>query len=313
MNVWNGIEALPSGLPAAVASFGNCDGVHLGHQEILRRAVGEARRHGAPSLLVSFDPHPLAVVAPMRMPRLLQTRRQKLDALADTGLAGVLFVAFTRKLAALDGEAFFRDLVLPRLALRSVYVGDGFRFGRDRSGDGALLEAIGAQAGFAVHRVPAVVLDGEPISSSAVRAMVLAGDVELAARMLGRPYEVSGEIVRGDGRGRELRYPTANLRVENEIVPRAGVYVTESVVLATRHPSVTNVGVRPTFGGTMQTVETHLMDFDAELYGERADVRFLARLRDEMRFPSAVELSDQIGRDLAAATAYFENRPLVRQ
>jgi len=313
MNVWNGIDALPANLPAIVASIGKCDGVHLGHQEILRRTVAEAQRHGAPSVLVSFDPHPLAVVAPSRLPRLLQTRRQKLDHLADTGLSDLLILDFTPALAALDGEAFFFEVLLPRVRIRSVYVGENFRFGHNRAGDGSLLETIGARAGFAVQRVPAVRVDDAPISSSAVRVAVEAGDVERAARMLGRPYAVAGEVVRGDGRGRAMSYPTANLRVENEIVPRVGVYVTEAIVLASRRPSVTNVGVRPTFGGNVLTVETHLLDFDADLYGERVELRFLARLRDEMRFPSAVELGDQIGRDLAAATAYFEHRPLTRR
>jgi len=311
MNVWNGIEALPADLHAVVASIGKCDGVHRGHQEILRLAVAEARRQSTRSLLVSFDPHPTAVVAPERMPRLLQTRRQKLDALAGTGLSDLLILAFTRELAALDGEAFFFDVLLRRLPLASVYVGENFRFGRDRTGDGDLLERIGARAGFAVHRVPPVVVDHTPISSSAIREAVLAGDVDLAGRMLGRPYAVHGEIVRGASRGRGIGYPTANLAVENEIVPRPGVYVTETVVLAARHPSVTNVGVRPTFGAGGIGVETHLIEFEADLYGERAEVRFLARLRDEMRFSSAGELSDQIGRDLAAAVAYFDHRPLT--
>jgi len=313
MNVWNGIESLPADLAPVVASIGKCDGVHRGHQEILRRAVAQARRLRAPSLLISFDPHPTAVVAPERMPRLLQTRRQKLDALGDAGLSDLLILAFTRELAALDGEAFFFELLLRRLSLESVYVGESFRFGRDRAGDGDLLERIGKRAGFAVERVPPVVVDGTPISSSAIRTAILAGDVDLAGRMLGRPYAVLGEIVRGASRGRGIGYPTANLAVENEIVPHPGVYVTETVVLAARHPSVTNVGVRPTFGADSVTVETHLMEFEADLYGERAEVRFLARLRDEMRFASATELGDQIGRDLAAAIAYFDHRPLARR
>ena len=311
MNVWNGIDALPSDYPPVVLSVGKCDGVHVGHREILRRAVAEGRRLACPSLLATFDPHPAAVVAPARMPRLLQTRRQKLDALGDCGLTDLLILAFTPELAALDGESFFFDVLLRRLTLRAVYVGDNFRFGRDRTGDGDLLAQIGRTAGFAVHRVPPVVVDGEAVSSSAIRDALVAGDVERATRMLGRPYEAAGEIVRGASRGRALGYPTANLAVENEIVPKPGVYVTETVVLASRVPSVTNVGTRPTFGASGVSVETHLIEYAADLYGERACVRFLARLRDEMRFANPVELSDQIGRDLAAAVAYFDNRPLV--
>lgn len=312
MKVWNGIEAVPADLPPVVASIGKCDGVHRGHQEILRRAVAEARERGARSLLVSFDPHPTAVLAPERMPRLLQTKRQKLDALADTGLTDLLILRFTRELAALDGEAFFDDVLLARLRLASVYVGENFRFGRGRTGDSAMLERIGARAGFAVHRVPPVLLDGVPISSSAIRAAIAEGDVERAECMLGRPYTVLGEIVRGMSRGRRIGFPTANLAVENEILPRPGVYVTETAVLAARHPSVTNVGVRPTFGDDRFAVESHLIEFEGDLYGVRAELAFLARLRDEQRFASVSELQDQIGRDLAAATAYFDHRPLVR-
>jgi riboflavin kinase / FMN adenylyltransferase len=313
MNVWNGIELIPADFPPVVASIGKCDGVHRGHQEILRRTVAEARSQRVSSLLISFDPHPTAILAPERMPRLLQTKRQKLDALADTGLSDLLFLAFTPELAALDGQAFFSEVLLRRLRLMSVYVGEGFRFGRDRSGDAALLERIGARAGFGVHHVPPVLVDGVPISSSAIRTAIVQGDVELADRMLGRPYAIRGEIVRGASRGRRIGFPTANLAVENEIVPRPGVYVTEAIVLAARHPSVTNVGVRPTFGSDGLAVESHLIGFDAEVYGEHAELRFLARLRDELRFASVAELQDQIGRDLAAATAYFDNRPLVRR
>lgn len=170
-----------------------------------------------------------------------------------------------------------------------------------------LLSEIGEREGFAVHGVPPVVLDGEMISSSVIRTAIEQGDPELAQRMLGRPYEVTGEVVEGSGRGRGLQFPTANLLVENELLPRAGVYVTETVALASRHPSVTNVGVRPTFGGRVLTVETHLLEFDDDLYTERVEVRFLARVRDEMRFDSAMELADQIARDRAAALSYFQH------
>jgi riboflavin kinase/FMN adenylyltransferase len=307
MNIWNGMESLPDDMPPVVASIGKCDGVHLGHQEIMRRVAAEAQHRALPALLISFDPHPTAVVAPDRLPRLIQTRRQKLEHLEQTGLTDFLILEFDQALASLSGERFFVDVLLPRLRFSALFVGENFRFGRDRGGDVSLLHEIGEREGFEVHGVEPVVLDGEIVSSSAIRGAVESGDLERAARMLGRPFALSGEVVEGTGRGRELQCPTANLLVETELLPRSGVYVTETVALASRHPSVTNVGVRPTFSGRELTVESHLLDFDDDLYTERVEVRFLARVRDEMRFESPMELADQIARDRAAALSYFQN------
>jgi riboflavin kinase/FMN adenylyltransferase len=310
VRIWNGIGALPAGREPVVASIGNYDGVHLGHQEILRRVVADARRRRVDALLVTFDPHPVAVLAPERSPRLLQTRRQKIDSLERTGLTDLLILDFDSVLAALDGEAFFERVLLERVRFAAIHVGESFRFGRGRTGDVELLRRIGERHGFEVHGVPTFRIGGEPVSSSAIRAALDAGEVERARRMLSRPYAVAGEVVPGDGRGRGLQCPTANLDLENSLVPRAGVYVTESVVLASRIPSVTNVGTRPTFGGQRLTVETHLLGFDENLYHERLELHFLARLRDERRFPDASALADQIARDRAAAEAFFQNRPL---
>jgi riboflavin kinase/FMN adenylyltransferase len=307
MNIWNGMESLPDEMSPVVASIGKCDGVHLGHQEIMRRVADEARRQQLPALLISFDPHPTAIVAPDRLPRLIQTRRQKLDCLELTGLTDFLILEFDEALAALDGNQFFTEVLLPKLRFAALFVGENFRFGRDRSGDLALLRELGESEGFEVYGVEPVLLEGEIVSSSAIRRAVEAGNVELAARMLGRPFGLSGEVVEGTGRGRELQFPTANLQVETELLPRSGVYVTETVALASRHPSITNVGIRPTFSGRELTVESHLLEFDDDLYTERVEVRFLARVRDEMKFENPVDLADQIARDRAAALSYFQN------
>ncbi|HKQ59765.1 MAG TPA: bifunctional riboflavin kinase/FAD synthetase [Candidatus Polarisedimenticolaceae bacterium] len=306
MRVWNSIEDFGAQPGSAVATIGNFDGVHLGHQAILARVVAAAAsdRH---ALLITFDPHPLAVVAPERRPKQLQTRRQKLDALEARGLSDVLIVPFTPAVAALSGERFFEELLGPHVRLTALYVGEDFRFGRERQGDLELLRRLGGRRGFAAHVVPPVIVDGQPVSSSAIRAAALAGDVERARRLLGYPFTLAGEVVRGEGRGRTLQFPTANIAVENELVPRAGVYITETRVLAARWPSVTNVGFRPTFGGGRFSVEAHLLDFDGDLYREQAELSFLARLRDERRFPSAHELADQIARDRSAAESYFSN------
>ncbi len=306
MIVWNGIERYPEDAPASCATIGNYDGIHLGHQAILRAVVSSARARGCPSILVTFDPHPLSIVAPERQPRRLQTRRQKLDSLSEMGLDGVLILRFDAEMAAMTGRDFFTRVLGERVPLAAVHVGENFRFGHDRAGDVALLRRIGAETGFEVVGVRAVEVGGEIVSSSVIRRAVEEGDVERAQRMLGRPFALTGEVVRGEGRGRSLEFPTANLDVENELVPRRGVYVTEAVVLCARHASVTNVGFRPTFGGNDLIVESHLIDFDEDLVGERMEIRFLARLRDEMRFSGPSELVDQIARDRAAAIAFFQ-------
>jgi riboflavin kinase/FMN adenylyltransferase len=310
MTIWNGIARRPRGKRPVVASIGNYDGLHLGHQAILRKVVNHARACELPSMLITFEPHPVAVVAPERRPRLLQSRRQKLDQLEPLGLTELLILEFNKSLAKMNGEEFFERVLARHIEFAAIHVGENFRFGHERSGDVELLRRIGTQRGFDVSGMPAVEIDGESVSSSKIRRAVELGEVERARRMLGRCFSVAGEVIHGAGRGKELEFPTANVEIENEIVPRSGVYVTQTLALASRYESVTNVGIRPTFGGRELTVESHLFDFSDELYGERVEVCFLARVRDEMQFDSGVELADQIARDRAAAEAYFRNLPL---
>jgi riboflavin kinase/FMN adenylyltransferase len=310
MNIWNGIDSYPEGAPPAVGTIGNYDGVHLGHQAILERVTREAAARDAPSLLITFSPHPLSIVDPERKPKRLQNRGQKLESLRRTGLSDLLILGFTPALASLSGEEFFGRLIADRIPLASIHVGENFRFGRGREGDLELLRSIGESHGFEVRGVPPVRADGHVISSTAVRRALADGDVALARRMLGRPHVVAGEVVHGDGRGRLLDCPTANIEPDNEVLPRPGVYVSETRVIAGRFPSVTNVGLRPTFGGERVTVETHLLEVREDLYHEQIEVHFLERLRDEKRFDDATELADQIARDRAAAFAYFQNRSI---
>jgi riboflavin kinase/FMN adenylyltransferase len=303
--VWHGLERCPPGTRVALA-LGNFDGVHLGHQAVLERVLASARTQRVTAVLVTFDPHPAEVLAPERRPRLLQTKRQKLAALDEAGMDGVLVLPFDLALAALSAEEFL-DRLCRALSPVSIHVGVGFRFGRERGGDVALLRTVGARHGFAVEEVPAVEIDGARVSSSRIRELVLAGRVEVARHLLGRPYALEGRVVRGDGRGAALSFPTANLAMENELPPLRGVYVTETVAQALRWPSVTNVGVRPTFDGSRLTVESHLIDYEGDLYGERVEARFLARLREERRFADPTSLADQIARDRAAAVAWFQS------
>jgi len=310
MKVWNGIARFPDDQRKVVATIGNYDGVHLGHQAILRQVVNNARERNVESLLITFEPHPLSVVAPERTPQLVQTRSQRLISLEETGLDSVLLLEFDGEMAALDGEEFFTRVLDDCMNFAAIHVGSGFRFGHGRTGDADLLARIGRERGFDVLGVPAVEIEGHTVSSSLIRRSIGEGNVERARKLLGRPFALCGEVVRGEGRGRRLRFPTANLLVENALLPSPGVYVTETIASASRYPSVTNIGTRPTFGGRTLSVESHLIDFEDDLYGVRIEVRFLARIRDEMGFANATELGDQIARDRAAAESYFQNLQL---
>jgi len=303
--VWHGLERCPPGTRTALA-LGNFDGVHLGHQAVLRQVLASARARGVSAVLVTFEPHPAEVLAPQGRPRLLQTKRQKLASLEAEGMDAVLVLPFDLALAALSPEAFVERLS-SALSPVSVHVGTGFRFGRERRGDVTLLRALGVAHGFAVEEVAPVEMDGLRVSSSRIREAVLQGRVDLARHLLGRAYAVEGRVVRGEGRGAALSFPTANLSVENELPPLRGVYVTETLAAELRWPSVTNVGVRPTFDGSRLTVESHLIDYEGDLYGQRVEARFLARLRDERRFADATALAEQIARDRAAAVAWFQS------
>lgn len=305
MEIYHGLERVPDRMDAAVATIGNYDGIHLGHRAVLDTVRDDAKRVGGPSLVITFDPHPVAVVRPEAAPALLCTRRQKIDRLTELGLDAVLFLAFDEATAALDGREWLERELLPDLPLKAVHVGANFRFGRGRRGDLHLLRAVGADAGFEVVGHPAVEADGEPISSSRIRTAVREGRVADAARWLGRAFALDGTVVRGAGRGRELEFPTANLDVHNELLPARGVYVTETRALGRRWPSITNVGVRPTFDGRATVVETHCLDAEIDLYDERLEVAFLENLRAERRFPDAGALVAQIRADRDAALAWF--------
>jgi len=311
MKIWNGIDSYPDGGPPVVATIGNYDGVHLGHQAIVRSVVKNAKLEGHTSVLITFEPHPLSVVAPERHPRQIQTRRQKLESLESTELDAVLILPFDSELASLSGEEFFSRILCGPLRFSAIHVGSSFRFGHHRGGDVDLLRTIGKDKGFEVVGVAPVMVGDGVVSSSTIRKLVEDGEVGAAGEMLGRPFGVVGEVVEGDGRGRAMRFPTANVDTENDLLPRRGVYITETIALATRHPSVSNVGTRPTFDGGSVVVETHLLSYEGDLYGQRIEVRFLERLRDERRFSGPEELADQIARDRAAAEGYFQNLPLA--
>lgn len=287
-----------------VATIGTFDGLHRGHQEIMRQLGELARARNGLSTVITFHPHPLRVIAPERAPRLLLTGQQKLDRLEELGVEAVVVLPFDRQLAAMPAEAFARDLLGDALGVREILVGPDFRFGRGRAGDPDLLARIGEQAGFRARALEPVVDGDERISASRIRRELERGHVAEAARLLGRPFSLVGTVVHGEGRGRQVLLPTANLAPENEFLPERGVYVTRTRHAARTLHGLTNLGIRPTFGEERLTVETFLSGFAGDLYGARIELEFLDRLRPERKFNTPGDLMDQIFRDIEQFEAY---------
>lgn len=300
-----------AGFGPSALTIGNFDGVHAGHRRILRRVAGIAREHGWKPSVLTFDPHPTVLVAPDRAPRLLTTPLERAGLMCEEGIEQVLILPFTPEVAALGPEEFVARILVDRLGARAVLVGDNFRFGHRHAGDTRLLESLGGRYGFAVETVPAVRMRGRTVSSSEVRRLIRHGKVAVAARLLERPYSLTGDVVRGQGIGSRQTVPTLNLEPGGGLVPASGVYITRTADPATGRvwPSVTNVGHRPTFGGGALTVETFLLE-PLEGQAPRAvRVEFCKHLRDERKFESAEALKAQILRDVSRAGKYFRLLP----
>lgn len=296
-----------------VLTLGVFDGLHLGHQLVMRTLTERARATASVPTVITFDPHPRAVLHPESAPPLLQTFDQKIEALGMLGIEQTIVIPFTRAFAEICAEDFLRDIVRERLQAKEVYLGRGFAFGHNREGNIELLRRVSAELGFRAEEVPEVQLRGGRISSSRIRQLLSEGRVNLARRMLGRPYGVEGRVVRGAERGRTLGFPTANLRAHNRVIPRTGVYVTATLIEGAWRKSVTNIGTRPTFERDAEpSVETHVINWGGDLYGDVVRVRFLYRLRGERKFASVEELKRQIETDITRATRYFERRGVGR-
>jgi len=307
------LESLaPRSWARPAVAVGNFDGVHRGHQALVAQAVAEARAGGGTAVVLTFDPHPSRVLAPQRAPATLVTVAQKAELLARLGVDGLAVLPFTAELAAQPPEAFARGVLHDALRAATVVVGAGFRFGQGRAGDASALRRFGRRLGFGVHALRPVLHQGAPISSSRIREALARGDVAAAAEMLGRPFFVDGTVVKGVGRGRTIGIPTANIAPVNETLPGNGVYACwlRAGEGGPPRPAVANVGRRPTFGGSDITVEAHVLDFDADLYGARARLAFHARLRPEQPFAGAEALVAQIRRDIDQARAALGAAPI---
>ncbi len=294
-------------------TVGNFDGLHLGHQKILESVREHARATGQRAAVITFDPHPMRVLQPDRAPLMIQTLAQRLAGFERMGLDAALVLRFDRALSLVSAEEFIERILVAGLRAGSVLVGANFRFGHRGAGDVRLLAEFGKRDGFDVEVVPPVEIRGKIVSSTAIRGAIASGNVAGAIPLLGRAFLLTGQIRPGAGRGRTILFPTLNMAPEQELLPKLGVYATQSVVGGKLYSSVTNVGTRPTFNGAGVTVESNLFEFSEHVARGAMEVRFHERLRDEQRFPGPDALRAQIARDIEAARKFFSARTLAGQ
>lgn len=303
--------AYPRGLPSdrgTVATVGTFDGIHLGHWAVLEEIRDRAAATGRRSVLVTFDPHPLSIVRPEHAPLLLTTPVEKKEVLAESGLDYAVFLSFTKALSQYEPRRFVEEILIARLGVEELVIGYDHGFGRNRAGDPAALEAMGRDIGFAVDVVAPVRAKGEAISSSRIRSLLLDRRVADAQACLGRPYSIRGVVVRGDGRGRGLGFPTANLRVaeRDKLIPPQGIYAVKGVLKCGTYTGALHLGPRPTFKGSPPTIELHLLDFDRDIYGEEVRVDFIEHIRAIEPFSTVAALVEQIRADVDAARRLVE-------
>ena len=289
-----------------VLALGNFDGLHRGHMKIIDRVRRRAGERGGTPAAMTFDPHPSRVLRPDKAPALLMTTEQKLEALGRAGMQGVAVVRFTQDLSLWEPEQFVRTVLVDWLHVAEVWVGANFLFGHNRAGTFSVLRTLGGRYGFRAEKIDPVRYKDFVVSSTRVRRLVSEGRVDEAAALLGHHFFVDGTVTRGAGRGRGIGFPTANICSDNELVPPPGVYATLVTRDGVVHPSITNVGFRPTFGDVDRlTIETHVFDFDRDLYGQRLRLSFVQRLRDERAFPDVDALRAQIEADCRSAQRLF--------
>lgn len=281
-----------------VVTLGNFDGVHLGHQAIFKQVVARALEDGGTSVAFTFEPHPLKVLAPQRSPRLLSTFREKMEQIEASGMDLVICAKFTPEFASQNPEDFVREVLVGTIGVKDLFVGHDYAFGKDRMGDIAFLRDAGMRHGFGVHVIGPVKVEGIVVSSTKIRSLIMDGEVCLASKLLGRPYSIEGTVIPGHSRGRDIGFPTANITTPNELPPREGVYAVTILVEGKEYRGAANIGKNPTFGDDVPSYEVHILDFDGDLYGKFLKMRFLKRVRDEVKFKTVEELKAQIKKDV---------------
>ena len=299
-------DTRPAWLVHPVLALGNFDGLHRGHLKIVERVRRGAAEHGGTPMAMTFDPHPSRIVRPDKAPPLLMTKAQRLEALDRAGIAAVAVVRFTTELSHWDPETFVRTVLVDWLRVSEVWVGANFLFGHDRSGNFSTLRTLGQRYGFRADKIDPVRYKEFVVSSTRIRRLVAEGRMDEAGALLGHPYYIDGTVVAGKRRGRELGFPTANLQTENELLPPNGVYATTTTIDGVVHASLTNVGVRPTFGDTVKPIiEAYVLGFNGDLYGRPLRLGFVQRLRDERKFEDVDALRAQMEADRRRAERLF--------
>jgi riboflavin kinase/FMN adenylyltransferase len=306
--IWRSLAEIPPDFGPCATTIGNFDGVHLGHQALMRNIAALSRERGWKAAVLTFNPHPAKVVAPDRAPKVIMTLDQRAEVMGDLGIEEVLMLPFTPEVSRWTPEEFVKTVLVDAMQVRAVLVGDDFRFGHKQAGDTAVLTELGAKYGFEVDPITPVNVRGERVSSSLVRQMALGGKVNRACRLLGRPFALEGRVVKGHGVGAKQTVPTLNLQPFTEVWPADGVYVsrTHDLDSGCTWQSITNAGNRPTFGGDDKSIETFLLEPLTGSQPERIRVEFLWRVRDERKFPTPADLKAQILRDVAVAQKYFQ-------
>jgi riboflavin kinase/FMN adenylyltransferase len=302
MKVIRSLEKIPREFRDSFVTIGNFDGVHLGHIPILKKLIEEAHGENRKAVVITFDPHPKKVLRPDIRPfYLLTSVEEKTKLLEDIGLDGLILIPFDLNFSKMTAESFVCDILWDKLHIRKIFVGHDYSFGKSKTGNKIFLAEFGKRLGFEVDIINAVKLDDETISSTRLRHLILDGDVRTAARLLGRPYNISGIVVSGKKRGSILGIPTANIKPEKELIPAQGVYAVISHVEKDRYKGVLNIGFNPTFSDTELSVEVYLLDFSGDIYGKKVEVLFIERIRDEVKFENPEQLVKQIWKDIDEA------------
>ena len=306
MQIYYNLDDIPVLERNSVATFGVFDGLHLGHQAVIHRVVGESNSRHLLSVVLAFYPHPMAFLAPDRCPPILTPRQKRLELLEELGVDIAIFVQFDAYLAQMSPSAFVQDVLADKLCARQVIVGYACQFGKNRAGNAQVLQSLGVQFNFNVTIMPPTLVKGMPVHSTRAREAVVQGELDLAAELLGRPHSIMGRIIQGDGRGRQLGYPTANIHVENQIHPPNGVYAIRAKLDGHLYGGILNMGVRPTVDGLGFQIEAHLFNFAEEVYGKEIEIFFIKNIREERRFPDLESLVKQIGRDVKVAQGILD-------
>lgn len=313
MEIFRHIEDARLKLTRSIVTMGNFDGLHLGHQSLLRNTVEDAHRLGIPSVVLTFEPHPLKVLAPERAPKLILAHKDKMQLLQSFGIDIVVIQSFDTSFASLQPATFVRNFLGDRLHIEKIWVGRDFRFGQRRKGTIADLVEQGAELGFKVGAVDPILIGGVRVSSSRVRQLLEEGRVDEAKHILGRYHFISGKVVAGHQRGRGLGFPTANISPRTEVIPLDGIYATIVEIGAERCLSVSNIGVNPTFGTGPRTIESFILDFDHDIYGKTVRLSFVKRVRAEKKFASVEQLVAQMREDVKSARAILDRLELPRE